>query len=96
VVRLPSNARQDASGFGEKLRRNIEHLGIAHEGSPVGVVTISVGAASTQPRQGDSFLQLVDAADVALYEAKRSGKNRVVAREGANVAVMAASRGSAA
>jgi diguanylate cyclase (GGDEF)-like protein len=41
-------------------------------------VTLSIGVAC-HPRNGDSIQALVAAADAALYEAKRTGKNRVVA-----------------
>jgi GGDEF domain-containing protein len=64
----------------ERLRRAVENLNIAHEGSPLGCVTISVGVASTVPAEGDSALELVETADMALYEAKRSGRNVVIAR----------------
>jgi PleD family two-component response regulator len=39
------------------------------------------GGATIIPRNGESFSQLVQTADAALYEAKESGKNRVVTRE---------------
>ncbi len=50
--------------------------GIRHEGSPVGVATASAGVAAVLPaRTPGSPEALVRAADAALYEAKRQGRN---------------------
>jgi len=63
----------------ERLRRKVEELRIVHAQAPAGFVTISIGVASLEPkRQQDSQL-LVEAADAALYAAKRRGRNLVVA-----------------
>ena len=42
-------------------------------------VTVSVGVSSLR-RTGDTVEELMKRADVALYEAKSGGRNRVVAR----------------
>jgi GGDEF domain-containing protein len=63
----------------ERLRRAVEDLHMVHEKAPGGCVTISVGAASIVPAAGASAQRLVEAADAGLYEAKRRGRNRVVA-----------------
>jgi two-component system chemotaxis family response regulator WspR len=60
----------------------VEALQIPHSGSTSGAfLTISIGCASTIPQRGDSFVPLLATADAALYEAKESGKNRVVVRD---------------
>jgi GGDEF domain-containing protein len=63
----------------ERLREGIEKLNITHESSPRGRITISVGAASAVPAAGESAQELLKRADDALYEAKRRGRNTVVA-----------------
>lgn len=76
---LPGTPVAGTQYLGEKLCRDVEALCIAHSASSVGeYVTISVGGASIVPQRGDSSLLLLEAADAALYEAKRMGKNRVI------------------
>lgn len=68
-----------AKTVGERLRRNISDLAIPHRGAPAGIVTASVGVATRLPSpQSDSDDSLFQAADQALYGAKRLGRNRVV------------------
>ena len=62
----------------ERLRAAVEQLGIEQGGGdPARVVTISVGVASSIPGDVTSPEALLSAADHALYEAKRAGRNRV-------------------
>lgn len=71
-----------ASFMAGKLRAAVRDLQLVDDASTVvRRLTVSVGGASTIPQRGGSSLQLIDAADKALYEAKRSGKNREVMRE---------------
>ncbi len=80
VIVLPSTTLDGAKTVGEKLCQSIEDLQMPHSASTVGkFLTVSVGGASIIPGREDvSCLPLIEAADVALYEAKKSGKNRVV------------------
>jgi len=61
----------------EKLRREVQNLEIEYEGRRVGPITISVGIAIF-PDHGESGQEVLRAADAALYQAKRSGRNCVV------------------
>lgn len=76
--------RTDAAGAGvvaERLRSDIENLGIVHPASPVADhVTISQGVACMLPKRGAAPSILVAMADEALYEAKGSGRNRSCTR----------------
>lgn len=66
----------------ERLRAAVEHLGIKQGDDPTKVVTISVGVAAGIPGEVSTLETLLSAADKALYEAKRAGRNRVVTATG--------------
>ena len=61
----------------ERLRAAVEALRIEHIDSPVGVVTVSIGAASAASQGVAIAPNLVATADRALYEAKCAGRNQV-------------------
>ena len=60
--------------LGERLRHAIEQHRIEHDGKVI-PVTVSIGAA-VDTKMGDAQA-LIAAADAAMYEAKRAGRNRV-------------------
>jgi diguanylate cyclase (GGDEF)-like protein len=77
VVALPETGLAGAVELAERIRARIESEAIPRlEGSGSFRITASVGAASI-PESADTARTLIAAADAALYEAKRSGKNRV-------------------
>jgi diguanylate cyclase (GGDEF)-like protein len=81
-VILPNTDMNGAMFVAERIRTSIQELKIPHTGNAdLGVVTISLGIASRVPGQKAPATQLLNEADKALYKAKVSGRNRVVAAE---------------
>jgi diguanylate cyclase (GGDEF)-like protein len=77
AIILPNTLEDGALSIARRLRAAIENEQIIHEASPHGVVTISAGCATIIPEVGIGPSQLVEWADLAMYEAKRRGRNRV-------------------
>jgi diguanylate cyclase (GGDEF)-like protein len=75
---LPGADKPRMAEVGEMIRAGIEALGLPHGGAPLGRVTVSVGIAAVTPVHGQNPLDLIEAADAALYMAKRRGRNTVV------------------
>jgi two-component system chemotaxis family response regulator WspR len=78
IVLLPATDPDGAGMIAEKLRTAIADLNIPHSGSKTGHVTASIGGACLVPEHGSDYAHLIEAADQALYAAKRGGRDRVV------------------
>jgi len=81
VVLLPGAGVEAARSWAELLRARLASRAIPGPSAPL-YVTMSVGVAGVEIFDGDLGPLITDA-DEALYRAKREGRNRVVAAEGA-------------
>ncbi|MEJ2686929.1 MAG: GGDEF domain-containing protein [Gammaproteobacteria bacterium] len=76
IVLLPGSSAREAAGVAERIRTSIAATCEPAGETPV-TVTISVGVAEF-PGHASGLDPLVRCADRALYQAKRSGRNRTV------------------
>ncbi|GJG96745.1 diguanylate cyclase [Cupriavidus pauculus] len=79
VAVLPGLDGSDAALLAEKMRQAVEARKIPHaENSAAPVVTISIGVAAGIPESPAQLSVLLKVADAMLYQAKQSGRNRVM------------------
>lgn len=81
AVLLPQTSMAEAAQIAERLRQRIENARF-----PKREVTVSIGIAGSSSELNDPK-ELVAAADIALYEAKHEGRNRVQVFSGFNEAL---------
>lgn len=77
TIVLPDITGTRAFERAQRVRQEVEKLVLRPAGKDLGTVTISIGLAQF-PMHGSTVDALLLAADKALYEAKSSGRNRVV------------------
>ncbi len=98
VVLLPGVDEAGAAAIAARMLAAIRATGIEHAANPPpGVVTASIGVASVLPRPGraeSSAATLIERADAALYQAKRTGRDRA-ATQGETAATPGAARPTA-
>jgi len=58
------------------MRQEIKHLNVQYAGQLLGAISISMGLAIF-PDHGTTISEVLQAADQALYRAKREGRDRV-------------------
>jgi diguanylate cyclase (GGDEF)-like protein/PAS domain S-box-containing protein len=77
AIVLPNTRRTGAEIVAKAVQQEVSVLQIEHPKSRVSdYLTVSMGIASVVPTQEQSPEELVAAADAALYQAKRRGRNR--------------------
>jgi len=76
VVVLPEAPLSVGEVRANQFREAVKELSLMHNGRHLGTVTISVGVAEF-PSHGATSESLLKVADVALYEAKRNGRDQV-------------------
>lgn len=81
IVLLPNTDTNGAYHLCESMRKAVEELSIPNLNSTFGYVTISIGVCTVHPEYDCNYLDFLDNVDKALYQAKKSGRNRVVSHE---------------
>jgi diguanylate cyclase (GGDEF)-like protein len=75
---LPNTDTAQALAIGETVRTAVLGIAVPHCTSSHGIVTVSIGVATTRPNDAQRPVDLIEAADAALYAAKHRGRNAVV------------------
>lgn len=79
VCVLPETGAAGAVALANDIRANIEALNVPHEyANSDGIVTVSTGVATLTASAQKSPVELIKAADGALYQAKQAGRNCVI------------------
>jgi len=77
VVILSNTPLEEAAQVAEKIRSNVENAKIPYNENQFVKITISIGINSQIPERGTNLDDFIKLADIALYTAKRNGKNRL-------------------
>ncbi|KKB61242.1 DeoR faimly transcriptional regulator, partial [Robbsia andropogonis] len=77
VVVLPDTDEAGALQIAEAIRHEVEHGASAGPTEAIAHFTVSIGVATGRRVSPSSLAELTNAADLALYAAKRNGRNVV-------------------
>ena len=81
IILLPTTTAKGGIYIAEKLRKAIIDLNIPHKHSETqACLTLSLGLATTSPMLKHKSRDLIRAADLARFEAKKQGRNRLICK----------------
>ena len=78
AIVLPNTNLEDSELIAETMRKRVESLEIEDESGNIKNISMSLGVYSDMPIQTDCMETLLSRADSALYEAKKTGRNKVL------------------
>ncbi len=76
IVMLYDTDAKDAEMVAERIRHRIATQTLMYDGQPMNV-TVSIGVAAMRENLSDTPKTITECADKALYQSKKSGKNKV-------------------
>ncbi|MEB3283575.1 MAG: AAA-like domain-containing protein [Lyngbya sp.] len=89
AILLPRSNNQSAMQVAQRIQEQIKALKINVENPkvicfPENILTVSIGVATIIPSPQFNWLELIEAADQALYKSKKTGRNRITVSEAFN------------
>lgn len=79
VATMAVGSLGEAMDLADEFRAAVEALQIPHQGSPLGLVTVSLGIAALSGEDEDARLEAIERARSALERAQACGPNHVLA-----------------
>ena len=77
VIVMPETGANVATKVAERIREKLERLSMTVHSDYVVKITASLGVATFSRRRHSAYWELLREADIAMYEAKRCGRNKV-------------------
>jgi diguanylate cyclase (GGDEF)-like protein/PAS domain S-box-containing protein len=77
AIILPNTDQAEAKAVAQAIREKVHALRIEHPHQKEGIVTLSIGVCCTEQLETPDMASLVKCADLALYNAKRGGRDTI-------------------